>query len=108
MKVDGRSGKSQMNLDIFLFHHPYWSISPLYLQNRVLYSMVPVPGRSFLQHHIRPRPDLYGPFWVCVTLVFSIAISGNFADFLQKSVDPEQEVKWHYDFHKECNRNTAG
>ena len=62
--------------------------------------MVPVPGRSFLQHHIRPRPDLYGPFWVCVTLVFSIAISGNFADFLQKSVDPEQEVKWHYDLHK--------
>ena len=65
-----------------------------------MYSMVPVPGKSFLQHHIRPRPDLYGPFWICVTLVFSIAISGNLADFLQKSVDPEQSIKWHYDFHK--------
>ena len=62
--------------------------------------MVPVPGKSFLQHHIRPKPDLYGPFWICCTLVFSIAISGNLADFLQKSVDPEQSIKWHYDFHK--------
>lgn len=72
-----------------------------------MYSMVPVPGKSFLQHHIRPRPDLYGPFWICVTLVFSIAISGNLADFLQKSVDPEQSIKWHYDFHKVTLAATA-
>ena len=69
--------------------------------------MVPVPGKSFLQHHIRPKPDLYGPFWICCTLVFSIAISGNLADFLQKSVDPEQSIKWHYDFHKVTLAATA-
>ena len=64
--------------------------------------MVPLPGKSFLQHHIRPKPDLYGPFWVCVTLVFSIAISGNMATYLQKSFEADEDhpVKWHYDFHK--------
>jgi len=74
--------------------------------NRLMYSMVPVPGKSFLQHHIRPRPDLYGPFWICVTLVFSIAISGNVADFLQKSV-ALNDHKWHYDFHKVSLAATA-
>ena len=72
------------------------------VKDRVLYSMVPLPGKSFLQHHIRPKPDLYGPFWVCVTLVFSIAISGNMATYLQKSFEADENhpVKWHYDFHK--------
>jgi len=74
--------------------------------NRLLYSMVPVPGKSFLQHHIRPRPDLYGPFWICVTLVFSIAISGNVSDFLQKSVFLGDST-WHYDFHKVSLAATA-
>ena len=32
-------------------------------------------------------------------LLFSIAISGNVADFLQKSVAMDDH-KWHYDFHK--------
>ena len=72
------------------------------VKNRVLYSMVPMPGKSFLQHQVRPRPDLYGPFWVCVTLVFSIAISGNVAEYFQKSFETQEgtNFKWHYDFHK--------
>ena len=72
------------------------------VKNRVLYSMVPMPGKSFLQHQVRPRPDLYGPFWVCVTLVFSIAISGNVAEYFQKSFETPEgtNFKWHYDFHK--------
>jgi len=101
--VGEEAGPSQWRTGSFwtlAFYQQFFDVDTTDVKNRVLYSMVPVPGRSFLQHHIRPRPDLYGPFWVCVTLVFSIAISGNFADFLQKSVDPEQEVKWHYDFHK--------
>ena len=67
-----------------------------------MFSMVPNPSKSFLQYYIRPRPDLYGPFWICVTLVFSIAISGNMADFLQKSFQATEDhpIKWHYDFHK--------
>eukprot|EP00092_Neocalanus_flemingeri_P000510 GFUD01000541.1.p1 GENE.GFUD01000541.1~~GFUD01000541.1.p1 ORF type:complete len:411 (-),score=130.38 GFUD01000541.1:111-1343(-) len=89
------------------FYQQFFDVDTSDVKNRLLYSMVPVPGKSFLQHHIRPKPDLYGPFWICVTLVFSIAISGNLADFLQKSVDQDQSVKWHYDFHKVTLAATA-
>jgi len=89
------------------FYQQFFDVDTTDVKRRLLYSMVPIPGKSFLQHHIRPRPDLYGPFWICVTLVFSIAISGNLADFLQKSVDQEQTAKWHYDFHKVTLAATA-
>lgn len=88
------------------YYQQYFDVDTSDVTNRLMYSMVPVPGKSFLQHHIRPRPDLYGPFWICVTLVFSIAISGNVADFLQKSV-ALNDHKWHYDFHKVSLAATA-
>ena len=45
---------------------------------RLVWSMLPRPSETtdFVRRSIRPKPDLYGPFWVCVTLVFSVAISG--------------------------------
>ena len=100
---DGQTGPGEWKTSNFwtlAFYQQFFDVDTTDVKNRLLCSMVPVPGKSFLQHHIRPRPDLYGPFWICCTLVFSIAISGNLSDFLQKSVDPEQSVKWHYDFHK--------
>ena len=35
------------------------------------------------------KPDLYGPFWVSVTLCFSTAICGNLANFIQNQGNPE-------------------
>lgn len=49
-----------------------------------------------LKRHLREKPDLYGPFWISVTLIFSIAISGNIANYLQHSAS---EYQWKYDFH---------
>ncbi|KAF6721608.1 Protein YIPF1 [Oryzias melastigma] len=65
---------------------------------RVRGSMMPFPGRSFLKHYVRTSPDLYGPFWICVTLVFSMAISGNLSTFLSQTGNPE----YHYrpQFHR--------
>jgi len=102
---EGREGTSS-NFWSLTFYQQLFDIDTVDVRNRLMYSMLPVPGKSFLQHHIRPRPDLYGPFWVCVTLVFSIAISGNVADFLQKSVAMDDH-KWHYDFHKVSLAATA-
>ncbi|RMX41673.1 hypothetical protein pdam_00015859 [Pocillopora damicornis] len=63
---------------------------------RIIGSMVPVYKKNYLVSFIRPNPDLYGPFWVCATLVFTTAISGNLASYLINSGDHE----WVYDFHK--------
>ena len=67
--------------------------------------MTPWPSRPFLGHVVKKsRADLYGPFWVCATLVVAIAVSGNLAAYLQ-SPSPQEGVaggglRWHYDFHK--------
>mmetsp|Transcript_20154 Transcript_20154/g.30187 ORF Transcript_20154/g.30187 Transcript_20154/m.30187 type:complete len:270 (+) Transcript_20154:117-926(+) len=42
------------------------------------------------------RPDMYGPFWVCTTLVFLIAASGNIAHYLETTGDSV----WNYQFDK--------
>ena len=44
---------------------------------RVFAGMTPV--RVSLTDALHPNPDLYGPFWLCATLIFSIAVSGNIA-----------------------------
>ena len=104
MITDEETGSSwrTSNFLKFEFYQQFFDVDTSVVKDRVMYSMVPLPGKSFLQHHIRPKPDLYGPFWVCVTLVFSIAISGNMATYLQKSFQADElhPVKWHYDFHK--------
>lgn len=38
-----------------------------------------------------------GPFWICVTLVFCIAIMGNIADYLHSGGEGQH---WRYDFRK--------
>lgn len=43
------------------------------------------------------NPDLYGPFWITVTLIFTIGISGNLVSFFQH--DHKSSFHWHYNFH---------
>ena len=51
---------------------------------RVLAGMTPI--RASLVDALHPNPDLYGPFWLCATLIFSIAVSGNIARVFRFSV----------------------
>ena len=60
--------------------------------------MTPTFNQSFLINRIRPNPDLYGPFWICISLIFTTAIAGNIVSFIQNFGN--QNYKWHTDFHK--------
>lgn len=40
-----------------------------------------------------------GPFWICVTLVFTTAVAGNIANYMLLH-DYEKQYEWRYDFHK--------
>jgi len=101
----GEGSTKTSNFWSMSFYQQFFDVEDKDIFNRLIYSMVPIPGKSFLQHHIRPKPDLYGPFWACVTLIFSIAISGNIADYLSTSL--LGQAKWHYDFHKVTLASTA-
>lgn len=43
------------------------------------------------------KPDMYGPFWLCTTLVFIMAAAGNFGAYMVHT-GPSEE--WDYDFKK--------
>ncbi|XP_063228393.1 protein YIPF1 [Bacillus rossius redtenbacheri] len=81
----------------FEYYQQFFDVDTNKVVERIVWSMIPKPGVSYLQHHIKPKPDLYGPFWICVTLVFTIAISGNLANYLQ--VAASKDYHWKYDFH---------
>ncbi|KAL2101266.1 hypothetical protein ACEWY4_003027 [Coilia grayii] len=82
----------------FEYYQSFFDVDTMQVLDRIKGSMMPLPGRNFIRHHIRNNPDLYGPFWICVTLVFSVAISGNLSSFLSQQGDP----RYHYrpQFHK--------
>ena len=42
-------------------------------------------------------PDLYGPVWVCATLVFVIAMGGQYASYI--SGNAERRARWNFDPH---------
>ncbi|CAE1140959.1 YIPF1_2 [Acanthosepion pharaonis] len=93
--------------------HPFWRFE--YYQQffdvdsnqvfwRIMGSMTPNPRKNFLKTQIRPNPDLYGPFWICTTLVFTTAIAGNLANYFQSK---GHSYHWQYDFHKVTFAATA-
>jgi len=46
----------------------------------MLWSMIPTKQRYL--EVLQPNADLYGPFWVPMTLLFCIAIAGNLTKLL--------------------------
>ncbi|XP_020508475.1 protein YIPF2 [Labrus bergylta] len=82
----------------FEYYQSFFNVDTVQVLDRVKGSVMPLPGKNFVKHHLRSNPDLYGPFWICVTLVFSVAISGNLSSFLSQMGNPE----YHYrpQFHR--------
>ncbi|KAK2916442.1 hypothetical protein Q8A67_000816 [Cirrhinus molitorella] len=72
----------------FEYYQSFFNVDTVQVLDRIKGSVMPLPGRNFVKHHIRNNPDLYGPFWICVTLVFSVAISGDLFTFLINMGDP--------------------
>ncbi|XP_046567040.1 protein YIPF1-like [Haliotis rubra] len=88
----------------FEYYQQFFDVDTHQVMYRVLGSMTPRPGRNFLTTQIRPKPDLYGPFWICTTLVFTTAIAGNLANYFQAA---GKGYTWKYDFHKVTFAATA-
>ncbi|XP_017287690.1 protein YIPF2 [Kryptolebias marmoratus] len=77
----------------FEFYQSFFNVDTLQVLERVKGSVMPLPGRNFIKHYLRSNPDLYGPFWICMTLVFSVAISGNVSTFLHEMVNSSYHYK---------------
>jgi len=65
---------------------------------RILKTFFPL-GQNFFDF-INPTPDLYGPFWIATTVVFLMAATSNFADWVGKAINDQNLDTWQYDFNK--------
>ncbi|XP_066598194.1 protein YIPF1 [Prorops nasuta] len=79
------------------YYQKYFNVNTNDVVQRIRRSMIPHGTDNYLITHIRPNPDLYGPFWICVTLIFAIAINGNMANYFQTA--HTSKYHWKYDFH---------
>ncbi|KAF2361723.1 Yip1 domain [Trinorchestia longiramus] len=97
-RPQGEAETKEASLWTLEYYQRYFDVDTKQVGDRIMWSMIPKPGVSFLELHIRPKPDLYGPFWICLTLVFTAAIAGNISNYLQTEGQLSQH--WRYDFHK--------
>ncbi|BFY99908.1 hypothetical protein BsWGS_02948 [Bradybaena similaris] len=88
----------------FAYYQQFFDVETKQVGQRIVGSMLPKPGRNYLTKQIRPNPDLYGPFWICTTLVFTTAIAGNLANYFSSA---GKNYNWKYDFHKVTFAATA-
>ncbi|XP_018579071.1 protein YIPF1 [Anoplophora glabripennis] len=77
------------------YYQKFFDVDTRDVVDRIFASITPKWDNS-LKHHLRTKPDLYGPFWISVTLIFTIAISGNIANYLHYA---NTQYHWKYNFH---------
>ncbi|KAM9324707.1 protein YIPF1 [Gastrophryne carolinensis] len=76
----------------FEYYQTFFDIDTYQVLDRIKGSVLPIPGRNFVRLYVRSNPDLYGPIWICATLIFTITISGNLSNFLLH----RGEAQYHY------------
>eukprot|EP00124_Ichthyophonus_hoferi_P001829 Ihof_evm10s107 gene=Ihof_evmTU10s107 len=75
------------------YYAQYFNVNTEDVTKRILLGIWPYKGS--LLDTVSSNPDLYGPFWVTTTLIFTIGMTGNLATYIAKT-----EGAWQYDFTK--------
>ncbi|KAH8289086.1 hypothetical protein KR054_000026 [Drosophila jambulina] len=93
----GGAGGARLSFLTIEYYQQFFNVDTYMVLERIVNSMIPKRAAgNYLRMNIGENPDLYGPFWITVTLIFSIAISGNIASYLHHASDG---YRWHYNFH---------
>ncbi|NWX49275.1 YIPF1 protein, partial [Steatornis caripensis] len=72
----------------FEYYQAFFDVDTQQVLERIKGSVTPLPGKNFVRHRLRNNPDLYGPFWICATLAFALAVSGNLSHLTEKGAAP--------------------
>uniref|UniRef100_A0A1L8D906 Protein YIPF n=1 Tax=Nyssomyia neivai TaxID=330878 RepID=A0A1L8D906_9DIPT len=79
------------------YYQQFFNVDTFMVVDRIASAIIPKRApATYLKSQIGTNPDLYGPIWIVITLIFSIAISGNIANYLQQA---DTNFRWHYNFH---------
>ncbi|KAJ8458213.1 hypothetical protein OPV22_031139 [Ensete ventricosum] len=71
---------------------PYFDVDTSDVLQRIRDSLFPFSG-TFTEN-TADNPDLYGPFWICTTLIFVAAAIGTFVTYVAHEL---QKKEWNYD-----------
>ncbi|KAB0800141.1 hypothetical protein PPYR_08021 [Photinus pyralis] len=85
------------------YYQQFFDVDTSEVVERLWSSVIP-KGNKLMSNQIKLKPDLYGPFWISMTLIFTIAISGNVASYLQHA---NEQYHWKYNFHLVSYASTA-
>ncbi|KAK6736146.1 hypothetical protein RB195_019054 [Necator americanus] len=64
------------------FYQQFFDVETDQVLKRVFNSVIPT-NKNFILDFVHPMPDLWGPFWISVTLVFSIGVFANIAQYIE-------------------------
>ncbi|OWM62944.1 protein YIPF1 homolog [Punica granatum] len=73
-------------------YKPYFDVDTSDVLDRIKESLFPFKG-SFTEK-TASNPDLYGPFWICTTLIFVAAAIGTFVTYVAHELKNQE---WNYD-----------
>ncbi|CAJ1960878.1 unnamed protein product [Sphenostylis stenocarpa] len=73
-------------------YKPYFDVDSSDVLERIIDSLFPFRG-SF-NEKTATNPDLYGPFWICTTLIFVAASIGTFVTYIAHKLKSKE---WNYD-----------
>nr|KYP74341.1 Protein YIPF1 isogeny [Cajanus cajan] len=73
-------------------YKPYFDIDTIEVLERIKDSLYPFNGT--FNEKTASNPDLYGPFWICTTLIFVAASIGTFVTYLSHKLKHQE---WNYD-----------
>ncbi|CAJ1976144.1 unnamed protein product [Sphenostylis stenocarpa] len=73
-------------------YKPYFDINTEDVIDRIKDSLYPLNGT--FNEKTASSPDLYGPFWICTTLIFVAASIGTFVTYIAHEVKHQE---WNYD-----------
>ena len=79
-------------------YREYFNVGTSDVLSRILRSVLYFFKGDFLDH-IGGNPDLYGPFWIASTLIFTSAAAGNMASYIAHHSSDDQKG-WYYDVDK--------
>ncbi|PRP89816.1 hypothetical protein PROFUN_00158 [Planoprotostelium fungivorum] len=68
------------------------------VRSRCKRTLKPFPNDFF--HHIESNPDLWGPFWISTTLVFTLAAVGNITQWIKFHFNETSGFTWNYNEQK--------
>jgi hypothetical protein len=95
--IDGGAPAGDPNASFYqlAYYQGYFDVTTPQILDRLMRAYFPFRGKFYRDDDgtgsgRAEQADLYGPFWICTTLIFLLAAAGNFANYIQFINDPTQ------------------